>query len=164
MPHEREPLLRTAPAPTYAAVAAGSSPLSDRSSTYLKPRAEALLTELRATSEGATIPGPLARDVDPDAQLAVLLYAIHILQAPEKVPSIRRALVNATVNQRLFEIIADEVETVLDMGGTRQVEETEEDIDRIFWTGWPVDSSEGGSEKEQAETLSGESLALMSTA
>ena len=164
MPGEREPLLRIAPAPTYAAVASGSSPLSDRSSTYLKPRAEALLTELRATSEGATIPGPLARHVDPDAQLAVLLYAIHLLQAPEKVPSIRRALANATVNQRLFEIIADEVETLLIMGGTRQVEEDEEDINRIFWTGWPVDSSESGSEEEQAETLSGESLALMSTA
>lgn len=118
--------------------------LEDESSSLIKWAKQFLLKPSTSTSER---PEPF----DPIAELAVLLYAVHLLsQDLSTTLSIRASLGRTAAGQRVQAYLSDSIEDLLDAGGSALLSdgaslEEEDDVEGAMWRLWPIrNNSEKG--------------------
>jgi hypothetical protein len=104
---------------------------SNRPQRQLKSLATQLLGDLRASQQ------PVTRNTE----LATLLYALHLLQTPT--PSINglEQLRDASVNAGIQTNLCDEIEKLLDEGGSNG----DKDVLEVFWRSWEIDDEQRAS-------------------
>ncbi|RXK40615.1 hypothetical protein M231_02070 [Tremella mesenterica] len=149
---ERTTLLST-PGPSYQTAqpdveSPSSSAPIHTAPIYLDTLANDLLHQLRqnssstsSTKSSTEVLNTLQNlSIHRHAELAVLLYAVHILRKTATRPGRRRSGGN-TNTKSLITALGDAVVEILDMGGSREQGE-EEEFDRIFWSRWEVQKHE----------------------
>jgi hypothetical protein len=132
----------------------------DQESKSLISRTRSTLAQSTTSSAASSsVPRPIPASVsakitiDPHAELAVQLYALHLLSNPALGQGALRGRLSQVVHiARVRETICNAIEATLN-GEQRAVEDEverdgdedgireQEEVERLMWCGWPVDRS-----------------------
>ncbi|ORY26602.1 hypothetical protein BCR39DRAFT_540751 [Naematelia encephala] len=149
MATERTPLLNGIPPEQESGP---STPL-----IVLHDQATTLLDSLRQSLD-SPIPAPNEPELDRHAELAIRLYALHLLYSPSNRVARGRAraiLIEAIVVKKLEALLCDSIEDLLDHGGIRSVSQNhigtssenenyggevhdEDEEARVMWESWDI--------------------------